>query len=102
MSKHEVYELSMDVGATIRQTVEVVVSDLDINDIIEGLMEGKFITTISHDGISTVHGSITDIDGILVAKVLRQREIESVFGNFQLDGDVVEEELAELFMHEEE
>lgn len=102
MTSHEVYDITMNVGATIKQSIEIVDVDLDINDVIEGLIDGRFESTISHDGLSTIHGSVTDADGNLIAKVLRQREIASVFSDFALDGDVVGDELAELFMHEDQ
>lgn len=102
MPSHEVYDITMNVGATIKQSVEIIDKDLTINDLIEGLIDERFETTLSHDGVSTIHGSITDANGRLIAKVHCQREIVSVFSDFALDGDVVGDELAEMFMHEDQ
>lgn len=86
--EHELYDLDMTISGQIKQTLRIVDDRYDIREILDGLADGRFDTTVSHSGKSGHFGldqpTITNEEGEVIARVTKQREIDVKFSQYEL------------------
>lgn len=94
--------IEIDVTAKVKQTIRVVDKELTMDDIVEGLNEGLYRTTIDHDGVNCVGMPIVDTNDKTVAMIGAQVADVLEVHHVAFSVDPLEDELKEVFLSEEE
>ena len=85
---NDLYDVDINITGRIKQTIKIVDDRYDIEDIIDGLADDRFHTTVSHSGKSGHFGldqpSITNEEGEVIARVTKQRELDVKFSEYEL------------------
>lgn len=96
-SVERISNLDLDVITTrIRQTVIILDENIDTFDLRDGLADGKYHTTLDHQGISTTGVYIVDNEGNNIALIIGQETVAGNFSDIRIAEDPTEEEVDEL------
>lgn len=81
--------MDFHISGMVRQKIIITAKGWTEEMVIDGLNSGQLETTIGHDGIETGSETITDCEGLIIARISKQRAVEGmVFHNFNDSTDM--------------